>query len=204
MKTWMLILALGLAMPVVDAAMADCTGGPNCGCHVQCPNCRCYCKLTVEKEKEKNYCWNVECKPICVPKVRFPWESCCKPKCAYVKHVNVLVKEEYECEHCKYKWEPICVPCATCSRGNCNGGCAAGGCATGGCAQGIPAMPTEPAMLPAAPAPAPPATPAPALDGPPQPPPLTLRNRIRNYFGDDATQVQPVSVSAQPRATVLR
>lgn len=89
-------------------------------CHdhaIHCPNC--HCELSLEKVKEKKYCWDVECQAICIPKIKFPWESCCgPPKCAKLKYVHVLKKIEYECEHCQYKWAPVCHEC-----GDSVGGC---------------------------------------------------------------------------------
>lgn len=83
---------------------------------VFCPHCGDPCYPTVTKGKETKHCWNVDSKTICIPKVRFPWESCGKgkggkngcppPKCGRTKQVNVLVKHEYECSTCKYSWDP--------------------------------------------------------------------------------------------------
>lgn len=83
---------------------------------VLCPHCGDACYPTVTKGKETKTCWNVETIPICIPKVRFPWEnSCCSkgcgkdgcvpPKCGRTKYVNVLMKHEYECSTCKYSWD---------------------------------------------------------------------------------------------------
>lgn len=84
---------------------------------VFCPHCGDACYPTVTKGTETKYCWNVDTKAICIPKVRFPWEAkCCNkgcgkdgcvtPKCGRTKEVNVLVKHEYECSVCKYSWDP--------------------------------------------------------------------------------------------------
>jgi hypothetical protein len=81
-----------------------------------CPHCGDACYPTVTKGKETKSCWNVDNVPICIPKVRFPWEkSCCDkgcgkdgcvpPKCGRTKHVNVLMKHEYECSKCEYSWD---------------------------------------------------------------------------------------------------
>ncbi len=81
-----------------------------------CPHCGDACYPTVTKGKETKHCWDVETKAICIPKVRFPWEtSCCNkgcgkdgcvpPKCGRTKYVNVLMKHEYECSTCKYNWD---------------------------------------------------------------------------------------------------
>lgn len=78
-----------------------------------CPHCGEACYPTVTKGKETKHCFNTETKPICIPKVRFPWESggkgkdgCAEPKCGRTKYVNVLLKHEYECSVCKYSWDP--------------------------------------------------------------------------------------------------
>jgi hypothetical protein len=89
----------------------ECQGGKNCGCHVQCPSCRSYCELKIEPGKEKKSCWEVECKPICIPQITFPWQKCSEPKCAKVKYIHVLKKHEYECDVCKHKWEAVCDKC---------------------------------------------------------------------------------------------
>jgi hypothetical protein len=121
---------------------------------VQCPSCEKYCKVESEIVKEKKYGWDVECKPICIPKVTFPWQKCCEPKCAKMKYVRVLKKEEYECEHCQYKFTPVCnedcqVPYTHCQglshvggltgghACGCGAGCGVGmGCRAGRCATG--------------------------------------------------------------------
>lgn len=69
------VAALLLAAVSTAARADDCCG------QITCPHCHHVCKLEVEKEKVKKYCWNVECKPICIPKITFPWQSCCEPKC---------------------------------------------------------------------------------------------------------------------------
>lgn len=79
-------------------------------CVDECP--RCHCKVTIEEAKEKKTCFEVTCEPICIPRVHFPWEKCCAPKCARVKYVHVVKKETYECKKCHYKFEPVCCePC---------------------------------------------------------------------------------------------
>ncbi len=76
---------------------------------IVCPQCHKHCKCEVEKVTEKKTCFDVECKAICVPRVKFWWEDCCQPpRCAKTRLVHVLVEEEYECEHCRYKWTPVC------------------------------------------------------------------------------------------------
>lgn len=81
-----------------------------------CPQCSqpCtpkFCEPTPETEKEKKHCWCIETKDICIPHIRWPWQSCCEPpKCGRVRTVKVLNKVEYECEKCGWKWE---IKCAT-------------------------------------------------------------------------------------------
>jgi hypothetical protein len=73
-----------------------------------CPDCgHKVCQPKQETIKEKKSCWDVVCKDICIPKAKWPWESCCQPQCARVKTVKVLKKVEYECEKCRTKWEVV-------------------------------------------------------------------------------------------------
>jgi hypothetical protein len=133
-----LCLMATLTWTATSPAGGHCQGAAGCGCHVECPRCHYYCKLEVEKEKEKNYCWDVECEPVCIPRVQFPWECGCPPKCAKVRQVRVLKKVEYECERCTYTWTPV--ECG------CENGCSAG-CHTG-CATAPQAMPTDEQPVP--------------------------------------------------------
>jgi hypothetical protein len=87
-------------------------------CQTYCPRCNVVCVPSHEIEKEKKTAFEVRCKWICVPKIRFPWEPCCKPKCAWVRKVKVLEKIEYECPKCKYKWTAVC-KCPSCPSGRC-------------------------------------------------------------------------------------
>ncbi len=85
-------------------------------CHSQgCKTCR----MHVETLKVKKHCYNVECKDICIPPVRFPWQKCCTLKCGKIKTVRVLKKQNYTCEKCGYKWTVEC-QCSACSSGNCD------------------------------------------------------------------------------------
>jgi hypothetical protein len=115
--TALLVLMMGRAMPAEECCDKPC-------CPPRCPNCKAYCKFEWDKSPEEKYCWCIECKPICIPKITFPWQSCCDPKCAKLKWVNVLKKVEYECPNCKCKWTAVEVPCKQC--GQCSG-CKSGG-----------------------------------------------------------------------------
>lgn len=51
-----------------------------------CPKCHQVCVLEVSEDSESKYCWKVESKTVCIPKVRFswqwPWEkNACGPQC---------------------------------------------------------------------------------------------------------------------------
>jgi hypothetical protein len=82
-----------------------------------CPDCGCkVCQPKQEVIKEKKHCWDVQCKDICIPKAKWPWQSCCEPGCAKVKTIKVLKRVEYECEKCGTKWEVV--GCG-CPNGNC-------------------------------------------------------------------------------------
>jgi hypothetical protein len=98
---------------LAPAATCDSASSDSC-----CPQCQ----LEVDKSKIKEYCYDVQCKTICIPRITFPWQkgcengcdapcSCCPipPNGAKIKTVRVLKKFEYECEKCKYKWTPECV-----------------------------------------------------------------------------------------------
>jgi hypothetical protein len=95
------------------------------GLHVvKCPQCCHDCVFSAEKAKETKSCYAAECKPICIPRVVFPWQKgCCtcgkggkdggKDGCCAVhngvkkRSVRVLKKYEYECSKCKYQWTPV-------------------------------------------------------------------------------------------------
>tara|TARA_R110002111_G_scaffold67_2_gene634 strand:+ start:63687 stop:64145 length:459 start_codon:yes stop_codon:yes gene_type:complete len=89
-------------------------GSSNNGCSQGCKTCR----LHMETLKVKKYCFNIECKDICIPPVRFPWQKCCELKCGKIKTVRVLKKHEYTCEKCGYKWTVENL-CGDCNSGKC-------------------------------------------------------------------------------------
>jgi hypothetical protein len=100
----------------VTATVAATAGESNRRQRACCPRCGEVCISTVTVGKEKKYCWEVDTKTICIPKIRFPWErdrdskECCKtgclaPKSARTKCVKILLKREYECDVCKYRWD---------------------------------------------------------------------------------------------------
>ncbi|MDA1049391.1 MAG: hypothetical protein O3C40_02785 [Planctomycetota bacterium] len=121
MRLQLLALALFATMTAAPACAGDSDhdgkhdGHGNVARRTFCPHCGEACYPTVTKGKETKHCWNVETKAICIPKVRFPWESDCgkgngkdacpAPNCGRTKYVNVLMKHEYECSTCKYSWD---------------------------------------------------------------------------------------------------
>lgn len=83
-------------------------------CPPQCPNCKAYCKFEMVDGKEEKSCWCVERKAICIPRITFPWQKCCEPKCGRVKWVKVLKEMTYECDRCQCKWTVVEEPCPAC------------------------------------------------------------------------------------------
>lgn len=79
-----------------------------------CPTCRSCggaCVLQAKPVVEKETCYEVECKDVCIPAVRFPWDSCREPKCGRVRRIAVLKKESRETKSCKYEWVVVCPRC---------------------------------------------------------------------------------------------
>ncbi|MEQ8790610.1 MAG: hypothetical protein RIC55_30210 [Pirellulaceae bacterium] len=121
-KAAAVIAALLLFSPgPVSNAPASSAQAEECQCKTHCPRCNVICVPSREIENETKTEFDVSCKWICVPKVRFPWEPCCQPKCAWVRKVKELEKIEYECPHCKYKWTAMCKcgSCLSCPSGQC-------------------------------------------------------------------------------------
>ncbi len=113
MFTALFALSMAKATPADDCCAKPC-------CAPRCPQCQACCKLTCESSTEKKHCYCLESKAICLPKIQFPWQSCCAPKCARVKWVSRLKKVEYECHQCKHKWVALEIS------GRCSGGCTVG------------------------------------------------------------------------------
>jgi hypothetical protein len=126
MKTILAITALmGLSVAGYTALAEQKTSHCSGPWTIHCPRCHC-CVPSVDVEKIKEHCWEIECEPICIPHVTFPWErkhcsapcgeiSCPPAKGAKVRNVRVLKLVEYECKVCKYTWKPACLPPAGCA-----------------------------------------------------------------------------------------
>jgi hypothetical protein len=139
MDTMVRLLALSCLSAAGYSALAGPRHPPLHGhqkCELRCPRCQC-CVPSVDVEKIKETCWEVEYEPICIPHVTFPWERkycrapcgelvCPPAKCARTRNVHVLKLVEYECKQCKYSWKPVCAP--RCSNGShaCGEGVASG------------------------------------------------------------------------------
>ncbi|TWT59011.1 hypothetical protein KOR42_23990 [Thalassoglobus neptunius] len=127
---------LFLALALIVSASSQATAGnflgackPTGCCEtVNCPPCQLVCCPETKAEKVKKHCWEIECEPICVPRVRCPLfdffrkdqcDQCdamsanggsyCN-RCADVKMVRKLKKVEYECEKCVVEWKVHRVP----------------------------------------------------------------------------------------------
>lgn len=104
-----------LAQQVVDCGCEnDCQGScrlnlvrRHIGRKACCPSCNEFCELKTEVTKEKQTCYKVEEKTICIPAVRLPWQKCAPPQHSETRKINVLKKESYECPKCKYSWEVV-------------------------------------------------------------------------------------------------
>jgi hypothetical protein len=110
MRSSLMVLFLALVIGL-SAVMSAASGGSIQGKH--CPQCdHSVCHAVPETTKQEKHCWQVECKEICIPAIKWPWSPCCEPpRCGKVKMVKVLKKVEYECERCGYRWEIQCSPC---------------------------------------------------------------------------------------------
>ena len=136
-----------------ESCAPSCTSGAcdSSGCGRGCGQCDGeYCCPTAELVKDKKTCFNVECKNICIPAVKFPWDKSCELTCGKVRTVHVLKKSSYPVEKVVYKWEAD-QPCGCCggcvhSRQRAYNSCTSGGpgCTDGGpsCTSGGPSCTT--------------------------------------------------------------
>jgi len=137
-----------------SANAADVCGGCKAteGCQSCCEGCRLVCSPECKTVKEKKHGWDVECEPVCIPKVKCPLfnffgfgssksagcENCgdkscngnCDGRCQQVacgriRTVHKLKKVEYETEKTVVEWK---VKRCAIDCGKCGGGCAPLGC----------------------------------------------------------------------------
>ena len=95
--------------------LAVCPAGHSHADNTCCPACNYACEVSTEVVQEKQTCFDVEEKAICIPPITLPWErskgkggdSAVGTRCGKVKIVRVLVKQEYECARCKYTWTAV-------------------------------------------------------------------------------------------------
>ncbi len=99
------LLLMGLAIGGLVAPPARAIERGCSTCRQHCPRCQAVCELKISKDEETRTGWDVECKPICIPRVRFPWQSCDAPLTARVRYVKSLKKVEWKCPTCKYQWQ---------------------------------------------------------------------------------------------------
>ena len=111
--------------------------------------CPCYPECSVEPNEKT--CYTVECDKVCIPAVRFPWESCCCKKPGNTRTIRKLGSKDYECGS-KRVWDWSIKKSDGCD-GGCAGGCAAG-CCEASC--GVSDFSSQPAVAdePQAPTPA--------------------------------------------------
>lgn len=103
-----------LSLAALVACLGVCVASAQAGGRQDCCDVPKTCYGEPEVKKEKKHGWDVECKDICIPRFRFPWESCCEPRCGRVRTVHVLKKKDAcEVEKCYYKWHivPACESC---------------------------------------------------------------------------------------------
>lgn len=87
-----------------------------------CSSCGKTCSPEIKETETAHNCYADKCNDVCIPAVRFPWESCCDPlRCGKVRSVKVLTKWEYKCPDCEVQWNVVNSGC--CGNGSCNGSC---------------------------------------------------------------------------------
>ena len=73
-----LMMLMALAMTATLGQLAVAADGHN---HSRtrwspCPHCSEPCFPSVSKSKTTKHCFAVDCKPICIPAITFPWQKC--------------------------------------------------------------------------------------------------------------------------------
>lgn len=94
------ILATGLIAAIATGEHCSQPCCPDCGHKMSVPEA-----ATI---KTKKFHCEVECKDVCIPAVKNPFNRSCGPACyGRVRTVKVLKKIEYECEQRGYKWQVL-------------------------------------------------------------------------------------------------
>lgn len=125
MRKLVLIASVGITL-IGSPGYADHPGGGlkhhAIPCEDPCgpPKCKMcgkkVCFQEMEKVKVKKTVFDVECKEVCIPGIRFPSlfgkKKCddCTPHCGRVRKVRVLVVKEVEEEVCRCKWNIVDCP----------------------------------------------------------------------------------------------
>ncbi len=115
----LLVLALICSSTTVFAADSYCSDG---SCAEQpCTECESEktCLPESVTQKVKKSCYQIEYKEICIPKVRFPWEKFCEPKCGKVITVKILKKKKYTREKQVTKWNIFSHAKGSCTDDSC-------------------------------------------------------------------------------------
>jgi hypothetical protein len=103
LRAGLLILTIGCGVGV-SPKLSEAT--------ICCPRCSCSCcKLKVDEGEHEKYCWEIECKEICVPRVVFPWQNpglCRSEGCHAGRRAG-------GCDGCE--------GCSSCAGGGCGGRC---------------------------------------------------------------------------------
>ncbi len=97
-------------LPLLVMVLANGSFASEFGCPC-CQSCGGTCVLKAEQVEEDETCYDVECKEVCIPAVRFPWETCRTPKCGRVRLVTKLKEDKRKTTTCKYEWVLTCPRC---------------------------------------------------------------------------------------------
>jgi len=86
--------------------------------------CCCFCsegrcQVKVEREEVETKKFTCECETVCIPPVRFPWESGPSKKCGKVRKIKKLGTTKGKETVCTYEWSAVqcCPSCARKIRG---------------------------------------------------------------------------------------
>ncbi|VAX40633.1 hypothetical protein MNBD_PLANCTO02-1404 [hydrothermal vent metagenome] len=115
----LLAFALVCSSATVFAADSQCSDG---SCAEQpCTECESEktCLPESVTQKVKKSCYRIEYKEICIPKVRFPWEKYCEPKCGKVITVKILKKKKYTRKKQATKWNIFSIAKGNCTDNSC-------------------------------------------------------------------------------------